>query len=106
MAQDFRLDFTTQIIVATSAVDTSITVPVPTAGNFPTTNFGSWWLMGVSGQPIYLNQGSSPATSANISMPVGVWPRPYWIPGGTVYHAITAGGSGQLWLVRAYLTMV
>jgi len=105
MAQNFRIDWKTQVIIATSTSDASATIPNDTVGNFPNTNFGSWWLMGVSGTPAYINAGAA-ATSANALHPVGRDDTPKWIPPGTVMHALTATGTGQVFFIRCYLTNV
>jgi len=93
------------VVIATSSTDASATVPVEPLGSFPSTKFGSWWIIGVSGQPAYINVGAA-ATTSNISFPIGVYMEPLWFPPGTVLHAITAAGSGQVWLVRCYLANI
>ena len=105
MAQNFRMDLATQLVIATSAVDASVTIPKQGPGNFPTTKYGSWWKIGVAGQPAYINVNAA-ATSANILFPIGIYDDPVWLDEGSVVHAITAAGSGQVWFVRCYLTMV
>jgi hypothetical protein len=102
MAQNFRIDWTDQHVAATSTSDAHITVPAYQVATFPTSNFGSWWLMGVSGQPTYINMNAA-ATSANILHPIGRDDTPKWLPGGVTIHGLTATGTGQIFIVRCYV---
>jgi hypothetical protein len=103
MISNFEIDWSEQLVIATSASDASVTIPVPKPiglGSNPRASADVYWLMMVSGNPAYININAV-ATSANASMPVGtVLPLRY--PPGTVVHALENGGAGTVSLVRCF----
>lgn len=108
MTHQWTIDWSTQLVITTGASDQSITIPANSgqaksiANPQPAATLGSWWLMGVAGQPAYINQGAA-ATSANVLHPVGRDDVPKRLPPGTVMHALQGpGGAGQVWFVRCY----
>ena len=106
MAQNFKIDWSTEIVVATSTSPSNLTIPQEPMATFPTVKQGSWWIMGVAGTPIYLTVGSSAATSSNALHPIGRDDEPKWIDPNTKFQALAATGTGQLWFVRCYLMAI
>jgi hypothetical protein len=102
--RDYFIDFTQQLVIATSTSDASVTIPVDTpisqAAGQAHSSGGSWWLIAVADQDTYLNVGAA-ATSANFLAPAGwVAAQPYRFAPGTVLHALAKSSTGQVSLVR------
>lgn len=105
MAQNFKIDWASKVIISTSSSDAMATIPLEPMATFPTIKQGSWWIMGVAGNPAYVNVGAA-ATTSTILHPIGRDDTPKWIDPGTVYHALSFTGTGQVWFVRCYLMAV
>jgi hypothetical protein len=106
--QNFQIDWSiAPLVLATSGTDANIQIPFNTPLNF-TKNMrevGSWYLMGVAGNSCYINTAGA-ATSANLLHPIGRDDSPKLIEPGTTFHALASTGTGQLWFLRCYPTLV
>jgi hypothetical protein len=104
MVSNFEIDWSEQLVIATSSSDASVTIPVPKPiglGSNPRASADVYWIIMVSGSPAYININAA-ATSANASMPVGIMTMPFRLPPGTVVHALENGGAGIVSLVRCF----
>jgi len=110
MSNRLRIDWLSEppIILVTGAATANVQLAEPNAPNqtFVPGDHGSYWVMGVSGSPAYINFGPTNAvvaTAANVLHPIGRDDTPKAIPAGTWVAALAfGGGSGQVFFVRCY----
>ncbi len=88
-ANNYRVDFTSQLVINTSTTDSSVQVPTNPPLNVQNSNVkGSWWIVTVAGTPAYINANAA-ATSSNILFPIGTF-GPVWIDQGVTVHALAS----------------
>ena len=105
MYDAYEPDFTKTYNFATSSSDNSVTVAndLPSKEVFATDQpTGSLYYVSVTGAQVWIAYNTTAVASTTFaSMPIGMTPKPWRIPPGTVVHAITSSGTGQLSLIRA-----
>ena len=91
-----------QLIITTSTVDNSVTIPIDSANSPPGSMSlkGSWWFVCITGTPARINQDAA-ATTAQVLQNIGDYAQPVQLKPGAVMHAIADIGTGAVGFIRA-----